>query len=253
MTMRVQPTCFGLIIFLVSILIGSCQQQIQTQTFLDYENKKIERKACVGEECASVSISYPSFEDAKLQSLIDRVIAQSMSFEQQPDTLSLDSAVQFFLDEFTVLKADFPDALSWEYAMEVRVSSQRDSLLSLVFDSFSFTGGAHPNSFRIYLNYDKHVGVEITNSELILDEKALLAKTELAFRKYHEVKDGMSLKDDGRFFLNEKDEFFLPVAIGYEGDFLVLYYNPYEIGPYVMGPTEIKLPLDELTGVVAFK
>jgi hypothetical protein len=238
----------------ISTLGFSCQTK-KPEEFKDTlasETKKIEQKACVGDECASVDISYPVFGDEKLQSLIERIIVQGMSFVEQPETLPLDSAVQSFLDEFTGLKADFPDAISWEYSMDVRVSFESDSLLSLVFDSFSFTGGAHPNSFRSYLNFEKKTAQEITNSELILEEKILLSKVEVEFRKYHEVEEGMGLKADGRFFLNEKDEFFLPAAIGFEQDFLVLYYNSYEIGPYVMGPTELKLPQSELAGIVAF-
>lgn len=255
MTIRILMKFNHLLAFVVvSSLVFSCQtkKSEESQDPWAFETKKIEQKTCIGEECVSVDISYPVFGDEKLQSLIERTIVQGMSFEEQPESLSLDSAVQGFMGKYIALKNEFPDAISWEYSMEVRVSYQSDSLLSLTFDSFSFTGGAHPNSFRSYLNFEKKKGEGISNYAMILDEEALLAKAELVFRKYHEVKDGMRLKDDGRFFLNEKDEFFLPAAIGFEPDSLVLYYNSYEIGPYVMGPTELKLPLSELAGIVAF-
>jgi hypothetical protein len=255
MTIRILMKFNHLLAFVVvSALVFSCQTKKpeESQDPWAFETKKIEQKTCIGEECVSVDVSYPVFGHEKLQSLIERIIVKGMSFEGQPETLSLDSAVQGFIGEYIALKKEFPDAISWEYSMEVRVSYQSDSLLSLVFDSFSFTGGAHPNSFRSYLNFDKNTGQGITNSELILEERTLLSKAEVEFRKYHAVGEDMNLKDDGRFFLNERDEFFLPAAIGFELDSLVLYYNSYEIGPYVMGPTELKLPLSELAGIVAF-
>jgi hypothetical protein len=52
------------------------------------------------------------------------------------------------------------------------------------------------------------------------------------------------------FFLDSNHKFFLPTAIGYEIDSLVLFYNTYEIGPYVMGTTEIKIAKQNLQGVV---
>lgn len=238
----------------VFLIVLACQTQpkVAAPFEIEFETKKVERNSCIGDDCASVSISYPAFGDPKLQAAIERQIVQGMSFELQPETLGLDSAVIGFLDQFTALKAEFPEATSWEYAMDVRISFQNASMLSLVFDSFSFTGGAHPNSFRTFLNYDLGKGEIIPDSVLILDEKTLLKTTEDEFRKYHEVEEGLSLKDDGRFFLNEKDEFFLPAAIGFEEGNLILYYNSYEIGPYVMGPTELKIPFSDLAGVVCY-
>lgn len=244
--------------FLSLALLGTiafaCQSgsQNEVQRIWDFEVMKIEKKVKVGKDSAVVSISYPEFAELGLQKLLEQRIVQSMSFGEQPDTLSLDLSVQDFLDKFLDLKKEFPDSNSWEFSLDARVSFQGDSLLSLVLESFSYTGGAHPNSFRSYLNYEKDAKSEIPNADLVLDEKALLTKAELEFRNYHDVEDGVSLKDDGRFFLNEGDMFFLPAAMGYEPGHLVLYYGSYEIGAYAMGPTELKIPLSDLIGVVAY-
>jgi hypothetical protein len=38
--------------------------------------------------------------------------------------------------------------------------------------------------------------------------------------------------------------------MGFEGEEFVLFYNPYEIGPYVMGSTELNFSKEEIKGLV---
>jgi hypothetical protein len=102
------------------------------------------------------------------------------------------------------------------------------------------------------LNFNKVTRKAIPNSDLIRNQGALLAVAEHAFRKYHGVEGEKNLKDDGRFFLNEKEGFFLPAAMGFEQDHFLLFYNSYEIGPYVLGPTEIKIPLNDIKDMLNF-
>ncbi|MDP2040526.1 DUF3298 domain-containing protein, partial [Algoriphagus sp.] len=92
-------------------------------------------------------------------------------------------------------------------------------------------------------------GEALSLDQLVLDENSLLKLSEQKFRAYHEVEEGLSLSEDGRFFLPETG-FFLANAIGFkEGKFWVIYI-PYEIGPYVMGSTELDFSKEELSGVV---
>ncbi|WP_431012717.1 DUF3298 domain-containing protein, partial [Rahnella sp. PAMC25617] len=60
-----------------------------------------------------------------------------------------------------------------------------------------------------------------------------------------------SLEEAG-FFLPETG-FFLPNAMGYENGKFMLIYIPYEIGPYVMGYTELEFELKDLEGTVRQK
>lgn len=73
---------------------------------------------------------------------------------------------------------------------------------------------------------------------------------EREFREIHQVEDKASLKEDERFFLEEEEGLLLPVAMGYDENDFVLIYNPYEIGPYALGATEIRIPLDDLENIV---
>lgn len=84
---------------------------------------------------------------------------------------------------------------------------------------------------------------------VILNETEFFKLTEQKFAEYHEVEKGVSLVDDGRFFLPETG-FFLANAIGFKEDKFWVIYVPYEIGPYAMGYTELEFSKEELGEMV---
>ena len=83
----------------------------------------------------------------------------------------------------------------------------------------------------------------------MLDQQKMKVLAELAFRAFNEVDEGKSLAEDGRFFLPEAG-FFLPNSMGFKDGKFHLIYNPYEIGPYVMGYTDLEFTLEEVRGLV---
>jgi hypothetical protein len=80
-------------------------------------------------------------------------------------------------------------------------------------------------------------------------EESLLKLSEQKFRAYHQVEEGLSLSEDGRFFLPESG-FFLANAMGFKDGKFWGIYKPYEIGPYVMGSTELEFSKEELASLV---
>ena len=98
------------------------------------------------------------------------------------------------------------------------------------------------------MNFDKITGEYLNTGRVVLDSAKLLEIAEIAFRKHHQIPEGKSLEDQG-FFLPETG-FFLPNAMGYKEDKFWLIYIPYEIGPYVMGYTELEFSPEELSGIV---
>lgn len=103
----------------------------------------------------------------------------------------------------------------------------------------------------IYLNDFLETTLDFSGKPRGLDQPALLALAENAFREFHEVDEGSTLEESGLFFLPETG-FFLPNAIGFSSDKFRLIYIPYEIGPYAMGYTELEFSLDEVKGIVRF-
>ncbi len=243
------------LVVIAALLCFACSKSDQTKEQLSFSTKAFSSERCVDDNCATVEASWPVAENTSADSLINEQIRLQLLvyFHQEKNFDNLDSAVKDFLDSFEDFIKDFPDASGgWSIELNVEKSYESDSTLSFKFSEFNFAGGAHPNSSIYYMNFDKKTGEYLSLDRVILDENKMLELTEAAFRNYHEVEEGVALKDDGRFFLPETG-FFLPNAIGYQADKLVLIYIPYEIGPYAMGYTELEFDLKDLEGISRLK
>lgn len=238
----------------------SSPEQKSQPEHLEVEKVVFEREACAGDtsSCATVDITYPAFSGGELgmaEWVNLHVKEQLLMYfhwgDEAPASDSLEMEAGKFLKEYTDFAKEYPgSAMPWFHQTSAEVSHLDKSLISIHFANSSFTGGAHPNHSVMYVNIDPENQKVLTNEELILDREALLEIAEKSFRQYHEVAPDQSLEEDGRFFLDEKGQFFLPAALGYEGDDFVMVYNSYEIGPYSMGQTELRFPVSDLKGMV---
>lgn len=113
---------------------------------------------------------------------------------------------------------------------------------------FTFTGGAHPNTSTAFHVFDNSTGAVIDPQTLIKDRQQLLRKAEIAFRKLEGIKPEANLEESGYFLKDHR--FFLPPTIAFNRTGMILFYNPYEIAPYVRGPIEFEIPYSELEGIV---
>ncbi|WP_084328504.1 DUF3298 and DUF4163 domain-containing protein [Indibacter alkaliphilus] len=244
---------------LISIILLniSCSGEVG-EGRLSYEQKEFREKVCHQDDCALVILSYPYFkDDSQAASVLNEYIEQQLSMmiskEENSDVISLSASVTGFLGAYLSFVESENMSQSWELEIVAELTFQNSKMLSIVFDAYSNTGGAHPNTFRQYINFDKGSFKLIKNHELVLEEQGLLDLAEEKFREFHDVAHGTELKDDGRFFLQNEIGFFLPLAMGFEQEEFVLYYNPYEIGPYVMGATLLRFSKNEVKGIIINK
>src|SRR5690606_30308608 len=129
-----------------------------------------------------------------------------------------EAAMDAFFNQYVEFREDFPDyGLEWTIETKAKVTFQNTHLVTVKFENYSFLGGAHPNSMVLYLNIDLLTGETFTQDRLLENREQLLHMVEEKFREQHGVKPGISLEDDGRFFLDE-GKFFFPAAMGYEGN-----------------------------------
>lgn len=238
-------------LFFLLILI-SCHVSKEENQVLSFSKKQFVTTPCPTEPCARVEVDWMEASETEVGIKINEAVVSHLLAYFRQDTVfaNLSSAADDFVSSFEKFNQDFPDSPGvWTIEIDSEKTYESDSLISLKFSEINFTGGAHPNSSVNFLNFSKISGYLFSDDELILDQEKLLKIAKQAFRAYHQVEEGVSLKDDGRFFLPDSG-FFLPNAFGYEGDKLKLIYIPYEIGPYSMGYTELEFELDELAGIV---
>lgn len=164
----------------------------------------------------------------------------SIHISEKPST-DMNNLKKLFFESWTLSYREVdPDyAFAWEIVAEEKHEIIGDSIIVFALDSYSYTGGAHGNSYTKYLNYDIRNQMLIDPLETVNSEKFTEA-AEAIFRR----SVGLSKEDDlgeaGYFFDN--DAFHLPHEIGLTEDGRILYYNTYEIRSYAEGPLELLVP-----------
>lgn len=108
------------------------------------------------------------------------------------------------------------------------------------------TGGAHPNGWTNTYYYDVETGSRIKLVDMFQGPnlKKLATLTQDKLKKKFKVKtlsaagffdNTINLKGDENFYVNRKND-----------SLFTLYFNPYEIGPYVMGDVEVEFKYSEV-------
>lgn len=157
---------------------------------------------------------------------------------------SVEEIMNQFLDDYKELQGDdLPFSMPWSLETEGQVLFQNDKLVSVQLYQYSYTGGAHPNTYSTVWMFNKANHEPLGWQDLGVKRDTLEVIAEKAFRKAAEIPVNQSLEEAGFF---EGEEFSLPQNYGLVKEGLLLYYNTYEIAPYVFGPTEVIIPWSDL-------
>ncbi|HSL82904.1 MAG TPA: DUF3298 and DUF4163 domain-containing protein [Thermoanaerobaculia bacterium] len=175
--------------------------------------------------------------------------------EEAAGPATVEEAAAEFLAGWTQAREELPEDAPRAYhrwaderRMEVLHADHR--LLSVELLLYAFTGGAHPNTFAALESFDLATGEPVALEDLVAEGAGarLEALGERHFRREREIPETESLEEAGFWF--EDDRFHLPDNFAVTGDGLVFVFNPYEVAPYVFGPTRITLPWNELQGLL---
>lgn len=170
--------------------------------------------------------------------------------QNQYKSLSIDSLCGLLADMHRSQIADYPDAASNQWFIETYSDTtfQNQKLLSVQFTESTFLGGAHPNSFTNFLNFEKSTGKTIGFDDIVKDKTAFLKIAEQAFRKNQELDAEGNLEDAGYFF--EKGIFALPYNFTFNQEGIYLFFNPYEAAAYALGPIAFTIPYEDVKDVL---
>jgi len=139
--------------------------------------------------------------------------------------------------------------VGWSGTVNGSLVKQTDKLVNIMLDTYTMTGGAHGNSNMISLLFDPATGNKLSLNDVIKDEPGFTALAETTFRQKLEIPAGTSI--NSTIFTFTDDAFALPGNIFFMKDSLLLHYNPYEIGPYAIGTTEITIPYSKAQAYLA--
>jgi hypothetical protein len=246
-----------IISLLLALAFFSCSQKesavSQDSAFeLSFSLDSLVQEKCIGQNCAKLRMVWPVAhgpQEEQINYLIQHQVNSPLVYRES-STLSRDSLVLEYFKWFEKEKNEFPEFhIGYEIDIAGDVTYVSDSTISIHFGWMSFLGGAHPSHGETFINWDKKAGKLLSQDQLVRDKAKLRELAEKKFKEFHEVEDGVSLDEDGRFFLPETG-FFLASVMGIQDDKFWIIYTPYEIGPYVMGYTHLSFTKEELGDLV---
>lgn len=192
-----------------------------------------------------IEVSYPVASGTKSADEINRQITETLtSFFDNPG-LTVAEAVDSLLAERN------REELIRHIAYSVMTDSEVYSygrVASVILYPYVYLGGAHGIGATLSLKFDTETGNLVDLTELFADTAALSRMNRDVFAQVH--------RNDPAYF----DGLFIPLeqlplpentAIDSAG--LHVFYNVYEIAPYVFGPTEYMIPMNEIESLLNSK
>ncbi|WP_298542207.1 DUF3298 and DUF4163 domain-containing protein [uncultured Aquimarina sp.] len=247
-----KPNTIPRILFFLVIIV--CFNSCDTNESLIFRKRTIaidDFFDCQTTNCVITEILLvESITESKVSKSINRVIEKAacgvLNFEDDASLDTIEKALQNFNTSYQEILKEFPEEIiPYEASIYSDVSFQNSDILSIVIDSYLFTGGAHGSGNTRYLNMDLKTGKLIENKKLLNNYDEFSSFAEKAFRKTYEIPEDASINSTGFFFENET--FILPTNIGITDDHLILWYNQYEIASYAEGPIELKFNKKEVS------
>jgi len=251
-------------LIILSILLTFCSDT-NSRSYLNenlsYEMVKFHKMSpgcdsVKNENCAEIKIEFPQIQFSE-NKVVEEKINQSIRTLFSQDILGstesqdFDSLMNGFIQDYESFKKEFPDSpQSWSIERTGEVKLNKGNIFSIDYTEYAYTGGAHPNSFVSFKNFNLLNGEEITLDELIPADKQeeLATIAEREFRKLKQLKPNDDLGKAGYWF--EDNKFSLNDNFLITDSALVFYYNNYEITAYAFGPTELTVPYAEIKSLI---
>jgi len=202
------------------------------------------------EDCPKIAIDLPiaqpetTPEAQKINETLTEFAISILYYtdEDRPDSIA--DAIADFNLQYKKLKEAYPENIvPWEAKVKGEVSYENERFVSILFDSYVFTGGAHGYGSTSFLNFDLQTGEELSEGDFFNNPKEFTAFVETIFREQNDLKPEDNINSTG--FMFEDDKFHLPASIGFDNQGVILIYNPYEIAAYSDGQTTIQIPMDQ--------
>ena len=237
---------FSLIMILLLISCGKEEKLV-------FENLSFSNDNC--SQCPEIQIDVPqALDNRKISTTINSAIREEviliLSYEEEVEVADIPSAISSFNNSYKTLQKMFPDeSIPWEAKIDAEIAYENNDLITIMLNSYIFTGGAHGYGSTRFLNFEKKSGLELARNDLFKNQGNFVDFAEERFRMQEKIPDDQSINSTGLMF--ELDEFYLPENIGFTESGLKLLYNPYEVASYADGTIEMTIPYGEVEKFLA--
>ncbi len=190
---------------------------------------------------AWINIDYPQIVNSENDSVITKINL----FLEQEFKQSIEWYDEIISDTTEIEDTSFKFQYSFETGFQV-VYNSRD-FISIVLDHYQYTGGAHGNYVAFGYNIRLEDGAFITLKDIV-EESALDLLTFECEESILEKYEANSLMEAGLFedeieLLDDQDFYITP-------GMLILQFDPYEIGPWVMGEITAEIPFEKIKDIL---
>ncbi len=210
-------------------------------------SKTVVIKEAKTQDAAQSTVKFPVFTDTLINLFLQRKVFDFYGKEEHYANYQ-DIATSFIKGYDEAQEENSEKDYSWYLNIDLAVLQNKANYLLVGYSNDDYAGGAHPNHYQAYLNYNPSTHAEITLDSLITKEKMpqLLAIAEKIFRQQEKLTATQSLADD-YFFDDGKFSLAKTFYLNKKG--LVFLYNPYEIKAYAYGTTELVVPFSALKNI----
>mgnify|MGYP002336223718 CR=1 FL=1 len=185
-----------------------------------------------------IEVAYPVelLPNDAIEGALDQYIAQQTS-----DLLALASTPGFPFG---------PDGVNYSLNINYDIYHHSASVLSLQLTTSTYTGGAHPISFFQTYVFNLDQGRVIPFNEIFPPENdplatiAPIARAQL-HAQWGDDAEGMWIEAGTAMDSANYQDFVLTE------DSVIFFFEPYQVGPYAMGPQSVTIPMAELASVMA--
>lgn len=226
----------------LGLLLSACQSLAPSDEPARYERHAWEHTpaGCHGEECPLVNIDTLHFP---AEPALDRLIERRL-LELAADGPGAPLPASLASHERDFLASARP---GWSSYLQAQVREQADGRILIELSSYRYTGGAHGQPGRGFIDFDRRQHKALDLSDLLLpgQEEAFWAKAEEAHRRWLVAQGFAADEQFTRIWPFRKTPH---IALSRSG--LLLKYDVYSIAPYSSGHPELLIPYPQLNGIL---
>ena len=211
---------------------------------------------------ASISISeiIINYDDETVNEKINNFLSSSLlsyytSDEDESAYSSVNALMENFIEgyKFDIVRdsANYDEYVpQYEYGSTTKIFYNSDYLLALIKTDYSYLGGAHPNTFIDYLNFDLATGEIIKLNDILKPgyEGKLNKIGEEKFKELYQLSDSLTYEEQGFWIENEEFQLNNNFLLSKSG--ISFLFNSYEIAPYAFGAPEVYISFDDIKDLI---
>lgn len=262
-----RPSIYNTLLVVTTICamnLVSCQRnelsnQVIKSNTISYETKKFDiadnRYQTDPALQSHFTLEYPLINDDITEPALQNINAYIAGFildSERPvkEFPNIKKQADKLFHEYDEAYAEFPRTSTWIVDKQVKVASKLGPLVCLSFSESSYKGGAHPNSNTFYKIFDLSDG-RLVNINEIIDSTQMNALNKIRFEVLKKQKNEILKEEDWLSYMFQESfepngSFYINNNMKLTKDTIEYYYNSYEIAAYAFGPTELKIPVNQI-------